>query len=87
MASLLPLRVSLVRSLQVGLHVALEPPDSRRPPSGCGHGLVVVDLGVDADPVLGEVDADGLVGQGALPDVGAEVPDPGMLRSSLLTAS
>src|SRR3990172_4848190 len=40
-------------------------------------GLVVVGRLVDADPVLGEVDAVGLVGQGALPDVGTEVADPG----------
>src|SRR3990172_6214268 len=40
-------------------------------------GLVVVGRLVDADPVLGEVDAVGLVGQGTLPDVGTEVADPG----------
>ena len=38
---------------------------SRRRPPGLGERLVVVDLRVDADPVLAEVDADGLVGERA----------------------
>jgi hypothetical protein len=63
--------------LQVGLYV---PPESGIAVDHLLDGsacLVVVDLGIDADPVLAEVDAVGLVGQQGLPDVGAEVAHPG----------
>ena len=41
-----------------------------------GQGLGVVGLRIDADPVLGEIDANNLVGHQGTADVGAEVTDP-----------
>ena len=63
--------------LEIGLDVATEPRVALDHLVDLVERLVVVDLGVDADPVLAEVDADHLVGGQGLADVGAEVADPG----------
>ena len=59
--------------LQIGLHVAIEPGIAVDHLLDRGQRLVVVDRRIDADPVLGEVDAVHLVGDERLADVGAAV--------------
>ena len=64
---------------EVGLNVAIKP---RIAVDGLLDGLqrrLVVDVGVDADPVLGEVDAVGLVAADRAPDMRAEVAHAGDL--------
>ena len=72
--------------VQVGLHVAVQAGVAVDHLLDRGQRLVVVGLRVDADPVLGEVDADDLVGQHAWPMCEPKLRTPGMARSSLLAA-
>ena len=59
--------------VEVGLDVVEHPGISGHDMFDRPDGLVVVDLRIDADPVLGEVDAVDLVREQGLPDVGSEV--------------
>ena len=59
---------------QVGLDVGEQPGIASDHLGDLLSGLVVVDLGIDADPVLAEVHSRGLLAQKRLADVGAEVP-------------
>ena len=63
--------------LQVGLQVAVQPGVALHHLVDGVHRLVVVDLRVDADPVLAEVDAHHFVGGEGLADVSAEVAHAG----------
>ena len=59
--------------LEIGLHVSTESRILVDDRLHLGQGLVVIDVVGDADPVLAEVDAVGLVGEVGLADVRAEV--------------
>ena len=61
--------------LQVGLHVAIEAGIAVHRLLNFRHRLVVVDRGIDADPILPEIDADHFIHDQGLPDVGTEVAD------------
>src|SRR5439155_19037140 len=63
--------------LEIGLHVAIEPGVTVDQLLNFRQRLVVVDLGIDADPVLREIDAVWLIAGDGAPDVGAAVADPG----------
>ena len=63
--------------LEVRLHVALQAWVAVDDLLDLRDRFVVVDVRRDADPVLGEVDAVGFVGQQRLPDVRAEVVHAG----------
>ena len=63
--SLVPVRTSLIALAQVGLHVAVDARVALDGPVHRGERLVVVDVLVDADPVLAEVHAVDLVGRAA----------------------
>ncbi len=62
--------------VEIGFHIVEEPRIAVDHLLDGGHRLVVVGLGIDADPVLAEIDAVDLIGQQGLPDVGAEVAHP-----------
>ncbi len=62
---------------QVGEQVALESRVAVHDGLDLGDGRVVVDRRIEADPQLGEVRADDLVGHFGAADVRAEVPDAG----------
>ena len=62
--------------LEIRLDVAIEPGVAVDELLNLGQRFVVVHLGVDADPVLGEVDAVRLVAGDGATDVGATVADP-----------
>src|SRR4028118_1137422 len=68
---------------QVCLHVPIEPRISVDRPLDLIPSLVIVDLGTDADPVLVEVHAVGLVGQKSLPYVRSAVAHAGDLLQVL----
>ena len=55
--------------LQVGLHIAVKPGVTVDHLLNLGHRLVIVDIGIDADPVLAEINTDDLVHDEGLPDV------------------
>src|SRR5829696_7413776 len=68
---------------QIRLHVAIETGVAIHGIPDGGHGLVVVDLGADADPVLAEVHAMHLLPQHGLPYVGSAVAYSGDLAQVL----
>src|SRR5215212_7377969 len=68
---------------QIRLHVVIETGVAVHGIPDGGHGLVVVDLGADADPVLPEVHAVHFLPQHGLPYVSSAVADPGDLAQIL----
>ena len=68
-----PVSTSLVRSFRYVCTSRRSPGYPSTTVVDLGQRRVVVGLGVDADPQLGEVDADDLVGDQRLSDVGAAV--------------
>ena len=61
--------------LEIRLHVALQSGVAVDDLLDVGDGVLVVDGGIDADPVFAEVHADDLVGGERLADVRTEVSD------------
>ena len=62
---------------QVGLHVREHPRITSYDILDLGERLVVVDLRVNADPVLPEVNPGNFFTEERLPDMGSEISDPG----------
>ena len=63
--------------VEIALDVAVQARVAGRDGTHRGHGLVVVGIGVDADPVLPKVDSGHLLTQEGLPDMRAEAANTG----------